>query len=252
MDSSSRFAGNNNNNSFSKGNGGYQGAFYQRPVQQQHQVMMTSRPQVPHYQQSGDHMQHQQQFRRAADGGATFRGGRGGFSGMMTRGNGYSRPEPNSRNAHEEVRGGRFDNRTQQYGGDRDRMPRNYEGGASSLGRSRPTTNRLREQHPEMTQRPQTQRGPAARREERSRDKVLHQHPPRKQGVRGEDKENKPVSESETQRAPRGRSQETAKRRPSREKSEFYKNNPNFIRVGQKKMTLYIFLMKQVFVETPH
>ena len=169
---------------------------------------------------------------------------------MMTRGGGYSRPEANSRNTNEEVRGRRIDNRTQQYGGDRNRLTHNFEEVASVGRGSRPTTNRLREQ-PEATQRPQTQRGPAARKEERSRDKTLRQ-PPRKQAARksGDDKENKPLPE--TQRAPRGRSQEATHRRPSREKSEFYKNNPNFIRVGQKKMNLYIFLMKRVFVETPH
>jgi hypothetical protein len=52
----------------------------------------------------------------------------------MMRGGVYSRPEAiSSRNANEEVRGSRFDNRTQQqqYGGDRSRFSQNYEGGSS-------------------------------------------------------------------------------------------------------------------------
>jgi len=51
---------------------------------------------------------------------------------------------------------------------------------------------------------------------------------------------------------PRGRSEELRQRKPSRDNSEFYKNNPNFIKVGKKKMNLYIFLMKRVFKETSH
>jgi hypothetical protein len=161
----------------------------------------------------------------------------------MMRG-GYSRPD-SSRN--EEVRGGRFDNRTQY--GDRNRFSRNYEGGGSSVGgRPRLTTNRLRGGEPE-----ETKRAPQ-KREERSKETATNRGPNRQprrdRPAADEDKENRPVRE--TQRAPRGGSQDNAQRRPSRDKSEFYKNNPNFIRVGLKKMNLYIFLMKRVFLETSH
>ena len=138
MMDSSRYGG-NNSNSFNKSSGGssnYQTSYYQRPIQHPSLMMMAgARPQVPphHYQQNGDH------FRRGGAGdGATLRG-RGGF-GMM-RG-GYSRPEVTNSSRNEEVRGGRFDNRS-HYGGDH-RYSHNYEGGSSSV-QGRPTTNRLRE-----------------------------------------------------------------------------------------------------------
>ncbi len=81
--------------------------------------------------------------------GASFRGARGGFSGAG-RG-GYSRPEVTSRN--EEIRGGRFDNRTQQQQ-DRTRFPRNYEDAQSA--EARPSSKRMREAQPEIAHRPQS------------------------------------------------------------------------------------------------
>lgn len=236
---SSRF---NGGNSFTKSSNNYHPSYYQRPMQHPSQMMMSgARPGVPpspHYQQ--DH-----QFTRpgAGDGAGVLRG-RGGFAGGITRGGGYSRPD-SSRN-EEVVRGGRF---AQYSGGDRNRFSRNYEEGSSVGGRPRPTTNRLRGE-PEETKR-QTQ---PVKREERSKDNAPgHRHTygqARKERPSVEDKENRPIRE--TPRGPRGGSQDKVQRRTSRDTSEFYKNNPNFIRVGAKKMNLYIFLMKRVFLETAH
>ena len=108
----------------------------------------------------------------------------------------------------------------------------------------------MRGEPEETKQQQQQQRLP--QREERAKETINrppNNRQPRKNRA-DEDKENRPVRE--TQRGPRSGSQDKAQRRSSRDRTEFNKNNPNFIRVGAKKMNLYIFLMKRVFLETAH
>jgi hypothetical protein len=236
---SSRF---NGGNSFTKGSKNYHPSYYQRPMQHPSQMMMSGEtpgvPPSPHYQQ--DH-----QFSRpsAGDGVGVLRG-RGRFAGGITRRWRYSRPD--SYRNEEMVKGGRL---AQYGGGDRNRFSRNYEEGSSVGGRPRPTINRLRGE-PEETKSPIQ----PVKREERFKENAPGNRPQHRQARKDrpsvEDKENRPIRE--TIRGRRGGSQDKAQRRTSRDTSEFYKNNPNFIRVGAKKMNLYIFLMKQVFLETSH
>jgi hypothetical protein len=138
------------------------------------------------------------------------------------------------------MRGGRFD--SQQQVPDRSR----FTEGAQSVG-SRT--------QPEASKRPnQTQKAAPPKKEERPKDtKAQGRQAPQKQqrSQAAEEKENQRESQR-TNQAPRGRSEEFRQRKPSRDNSEFYKNNPNFIKVGKKKMNLYIFLMKRVFKETSH
>lgn len=154
--SSSRYGGNNGNSFHRGGSGsGYQGnSYYQRPMQYPSQ-MMSARPlitrEAPQHQGGDRQQQHQAEFNRraVAEGGAAFRGARSGFLGAG-RG-GYSRPEVASRN--EEMRGGRFDNRTQQQA-ERSRFSRNFEEAQSV--EARPAAKREREPQPEISHRPQT------------------------------------------------------------------------------------------------